>query len=90
MEDRGLDWRFSIFDPQFSILEVHCAKLIDSISIHLTSTLLAEPSFTATESPFRENSLHLRSLPPLSLMRIESLSLAEDRISVVSSGEMTA
>ena len=66
------------------------ASDIDSISIHLTSTLLAEPSFTATESPFSENSLHLRSLPPLSLIRIESLSLADERISVVSSGAMTA
>src|SRR6266404_9031543 len=92
IEGRGSRIKLAILDPPSSILDLrfHCAKLIDSISVHLTSTLLAEPSFTATESPFSENSLHLRSLPPLSLMRIESLSLADERISVVSSGEMTA
>ena len=60
------------------------------MSLHRTSTLLAEPSFTATASPFRANSLHRRSLPPFSLIRIESLSLADERISVVSSGAMMA
>src|SRR6202040_3299776 len=68
----------------------HCEKLIDSISLHLMSTLLAEPNLTATESPLSENSLHLKSLPPFNLIRIDSLSLEDELISDVSSAAITA